>query len=99
MVLHLTTKNTLIGIQVFPGTVDRAVIHPREIIKHSLLISGAAIIIVHNHPSGHFDPSPEDRAITDTVVNCANLFGIRVLDHIILGEAGFFSAKQAGWMR
>ena len=96
--LHLTTKNKLIGIQVFPGTVDRAVIHPREIIKHSLLTSAAAIILVHNHPSGIFEPSPEDRALTEAIIGCAKLFGIRVLDHIILGENGFFSARQAGWL-
>ena len=48
IVLHLTTKNRLIGIQVFSGTVDRAVIHPRELVKQSLLTSAAAIILVHN---------------------------------------------------
>jgi DNA repair protein RadC len=98
IILHLTTKNKLIGMQVFPGTVDKAVVYPREIIKHSLLISGAAIIMVHNHPSGNHDPSPEDRLITEAVVSCARLFGIRVLDHIILGENGFFSAKSDGWI-
>ena len=98
IVLHLTAKNKLIGIHVFTGTVDKAVVYPREIIKHSLLTSGAGIILVHNHPSGHFEPSPEDRAITDSVVGCANLFGIRILDHIIRGESGFFSPKNAGWI-
>jgi DNA repair protein RadC len=48
IVLHLTTKNRLIGIQVFSGTVDKAVIHPRELVKQSLLSSAAAIILVHN---------------------------------------------------
>ena len=48
IVLHLTTKNSLIGIQVFPGTVDRAIIHPRELVKQSLLTGAAAIILVHN---------------------------------------------------
>ena len=98
MVLHLTTKNNLIGIQFFSGTVDRAVIHPREIIKHSLLTAGAAIVLVHNHPSGHPDPSPEDKALTEDIVNCAKLFDIKVLDHVILGETGFFSARSAGWI-
>ena len=98
IVLHLTAKNKLIGIQVFTGTVDKAVVYPREIIKHSLLRGGAAIILAHNHPSGHYDPSPADRALTDAVVSCATLFGIRILDHIILGENGFFSAKNAGWI-
>ena len=98
IVLHLTTKNGLIGVQFFSGTVDRAVISPREIIKYSLLAGGAAsIILVHNHPSGHPDPSKEDRALTDAIIKCAQLFDIRVLDHIILGEKGFFSAKSAGW--
>ncbi|MGD0627405.1 MAG: JAB domain-containing protein [Thermodesulfobacteriota bacterium] len=98
IVLHLTTKNRLIGIQVFPGTVDKAVIHPRELVKQSLLTGGTGIILVHNHPSGTFDPSPEDRALTEAIIGCAKLFDIRVLDHIILGENGFFSAKMAGWL-
>jgi DNA repair protein RadC len=98
IVLHLSTKNNLIGIQVFPGTLDRAVIHPRELVKQSLLASGAAIVLVHNHPSGQVAPSPEDRALTQAIIGCAKLFDIRVLDHIILGESGFFSARQAGWI-
>lgn len=98
IVLHLTTKNGLIGIQFFSGTVDRAVVHPREIIKYALLAGGAAsIILVHNHPSGHPDPSREDRTLTEAIIKCAELFDIRVLDHIILGENGFFSAKREGW--
>ena len=98
IVLHLTTKNGLIGIQFFTGTVDRAVVSPREIIKYSLLAGGAAsIILVHNHPSGHSDPSKEDRVLTEAIIKCADLFDIRVLDHIILGENGFFSAKREGW--
>jgi DNA repair protein RadC len=98
IVLHLTAKNSLIGIQFFSGTVDRAVVHPREIIKYALLAGGAAsIILVHNHPSGHPDPSLEDRGLTEAIIKCAKLFDIRVLDHIILGENGFFSGKSAGW--
>jgi DNA repair protein RadC len=97
-VLHLTTKNRLIGIQVFSGTIDRAIIHPRELVKQSLLTSGAGIILVHNHPSGLPDPSPEDRALTEAIICCAKLFDIRVLDHIILGEKSYFSARQAGWI-
>jgi DNA repair protein RadC len=98
IVLHLTTKNGLIGIQFFSGTVDRAVVHPREIIKYALLAGGAAsIILVHNHPSGQPDPSKEDRVLTEAIIKCAELFDIRVLDHLILGENGFFSAKREGW--
>lgn len=97
IILHLTTKNSLIGIQFFTGTVDRAVVHPREIVKYSLLTGGTAIILVHNHPSGNPDPSPEDRALTQAVISCAKLFDITVLDHVILGENGFFSAKREGW--
>ena len=99
IVLHLTTKNGLIGIQLFTGTVDRAAISPREIIKYSLLAGGAAgIILVHNHPSGHSDPSKEDRALTEAIIKCAALFDINVLDHIILGENNFFSGKKEGWL-
>lgn len=98
IVLHLNTKNNVIGIQVFSGTVDKAIIHPRELVKQSLSVSATGIILVHNHPSGHFDPSPEDRALTQAIIGCAKLFDIRVLDHIILGGNGFFSARHAGWI-
>src|SRR5512135_2236506 len=74
IVLHLSTKNNLIGIQVFSGTVDRAIIHPRELVKQSLLTGAVGIILVHNHPSGLFDPSPEDRALTEAIIGCAKLF-------------------------
>ncbi len=97
IVLHLTAKNGLIGLQVFSGTVDKTTIYPREIVKQSLLVAGEALVLVHNHPSNHAEGSSADRSITDAIVCCAKLFDIRVIDHIILGENGFFSAKQAGW--
>ena len=99
IILHLSAKNDLIGIQIFPGTVNKAVVYPREVVKQSLLTATAGIVLVHNHPSGPFDPSPEDRALTQAIFSCAKLFDIRVLDHIILGENGFFSAKGAGWLQ
>ncbi|MCG6536162.1 MAG: hypothetical protein L7F78_16050, partial [Syntrophales bacterium LBB04] len=97
IVLHLSTKNNLIGVQFFSGTIDRDVIHTREVIKEALLAGGTGLILVHNHPSGHSEASLEDRALTQAIISCAKLFDIRVLDHIILGENSFFSAKSAGW--
>ena len=81
------------------GTPTEATVYVRRVLEEALKASAAAIVMVHNHPSGLFDHSPEDRALTEAIIGCAKLFDIRVLDHIILGENGFFSARMAGWIQ
>lgn len=94
-VLYLNAKNGLIGIQQTSGSIDHQVIYPRDIIKQALLSSAKALVLVHNHPSGIPDPSPEDKAITHNLKNVATLFEIRILDHVILGEEGrYFSFQE-----
>ena len=88
-VLLLNTKNKVIGIKtVSVGTLDASIVHPREVFKTAILNSAKSIMIFHNHPSGDTTPSGEDINITKRLVESGNLLGIKVLDHIILGNNG-----------
>ncbi len=95
LVLYLDQKHKLIGITVQLGSLSIAVVYPREVAKMALLSCAAAVIFVHNHPSGDFSPSQEDKALTKSLKNALDLFGIRVVDHIILGSEGkYFSFQE-----
>lgn len=95
VILHLNAKNTLNCLQPFYGTVDRAIIWPREILKHAILSQSTCLILIHNHPSGNPEPSQEDKALTKRIKDAADLLDIRLLDHIILGESGkYFSFQE-----
>ncbi len=90
--LMLDKKNRVIGLNtVSVGSLDSAVVHPREVFKPAILSNAAALIFGHNHPSGDPAPSPEDRAMTTRLVECGKLLGIQVLDHIIVGDGRYYS--------
>lgn len=92
MVIYLNTKNEVIEYEVVhEGTVDRAVIYPRRIIEAALSHHASGLILVHNHPSGHPDPSEEDKRLTRTIVEATRPLDIRVVDHIVVGKDGYFS--------
>ena len=99
-VLLLNVKNKVIGIKtVSVGTLDVSIVHPREVFKAAILNSAKSIMIFHNHPSGDTTPSREDINLTKRLVDAGNLLGIKVLDHIILGDNGkYLSMVGAGWM-
>src|SRR5512143_1792821 len=83
----LNTKNFVNCIHLVSiGTLDRAVISPREVMKTALLTNAASIAFIHNHPSGDVSPSPEDINLTHTLATCGDLFDIRVLDHVIVAD-------------
>ncbi|MCK4328714.1 DNA repair protein RadC [candidate division WOR-3 bacterium] len=91
-ILFLDIKNRLLDIDnLFNGTVDSSAVYPREIVKTALKKNASSVILVHNHPSGDPTPSPEDKTITQDVVNALNPVDIRVLDHIIIGDNKYFS--------
>ena len=90
IILHLNTQHKLICIQIQTGTIDKAVIYPREIIKHSLLSGGASIVIVHNHPGENPEPSLEDHGLTKKIFEACNTLDIHLLDHIIIGDNSSF---------
>ncbi len=76
---------------LFIGTSNYSVVHPREIFKEAYLLSAAAIICVHNHPTGNVFPSKEDLEITEKLVKVGALLDIKVLDHIIVGKKNYYS--------
>jgi DNA repair protein RadC len=89
----LNAKNFINCIHLVSiGTLDKAVISPREVMKAALLSNAASIAFIHNHPSGDAEPSPEDISMTTTLGKCADLFQIRVLDHVIVADDGHYES-------
>lgn len=94
-VVFLNTKNIIIGSQtIFKGSLNNSIVHPREIFKPAINKSSASIIIYHNHPSGDPSPSSEDINITLRIKECGSILGIKLLDHIIIGNNNFISFKD-----
>ncbi len=86
--LHLDGKNRILCIDMVSiGSLNQSIVHPRDTLKNSLLSSAAAIILIHNHPTGDPAPSSEDIAITKRLNEAAEIIGIKILDHIIIGES------------
>lgn len=95
--IFLNTKHQVITIEtVSVGSLNSSLVHPRELFKNSIKRSAAALILVHNHPSGDPTPSPEDADITRRLAEVGNIIGIQVLDHIIIGDNKFISLKEQG---
>ncbi len=95
--IMLDTKNGIISdITVSVGTVNASLINPREIFIHALKNLAVHIIILHNHPSGDPSPSKEDIYITNRISESGDLIGIKLLDHIIIGDGKYISLKEKG---
>jgi DNA repair protein RadC len=98
VVVLLNTKNEVIEIStVSVGTLDASLVHPREVFKPAVRASAASVILAHNHPSGKVEPSREDREVTRRLGEAADILGIEVLDHVIVGD-GYFSMKEHGML-
>ena len=98
-VLHLNTKNMLIRDELMSeGSIDEAAVYVREVIKRAMDLGSAAIILVHNHPSGDPSPSRADIEITRNMVEGGKRMGIAVHDHIIMGTSGHSSLRALGLM-
>lgn len=96
-VLFLDRKNKLIADEVMGrGTVDKAPVYPREVIKRALELNATALILAHNHPSGDPTPSQSDINMTNTVIDAAGSVGITVHDHIIIGRQDVASFRTMG---
>lgn len=94
-VICLDTKNKNIGnFRIARGAIDYTVVHPREVFKGAIILNSAKIILTHNHPSGNPTPSPEDLRTTKRLVECGEMIGIQVLDHIVTGDGVFHSLKE-----
>lgn len=94
-VLFLDNQHYLIEYEeMFRGTIDSASVYPREVAKTALELNAAAVIFAHNHPSGISVPSNSDRTITTKLRSALELFDIRVLDHIIIGDTTYSFAES-----
>ena len=98
-VIYLDVQNQIIEFETLQkGTVNQATVYPRQVLENALRKKASAIILVHNHPSGHVRPSEADLRITKTISETARLLDINVHDHIIVGEDRFFSFREEGMM-
>lgn len=94
--LYLDSKKNLIDKKLlFVGTLNKSIVHPREIFKHAYLLSASSIIVVHNHPSGDTIPSKEDIILTKQLVEIGKINGILIIDHIIIGN-NYYSFYENG---
>jgi DNA repair protein RadC len=85
--LLLDGKNRIIAVdKVSVGTLNQSLVHPREVFKTAVLSAAAAIILVHNHPTGDTTPSAEDKDVTTRLKAAGDILGIRILDHVIIGD-------------
>ncbi|MBN1164179.1 MAG: DNA repair protein RadC [Candidatus Krumholzibacteriota bacterium] len=93
----LNTKNGILRIvTVAVGSLNAALVHPREIFKAAVVASAAGIIVVHNHPTGNPEPSREDTDLTVRFARCGELMGIDLVDHIVVGDDRFVSMRERG---
>ncbi len=96
-VLLLTTRNHVFRkLNVSKGSLSSALVHPRDVFRAAVRLNAAAVILVHNHPSGVAKPSKEDEVITTRIQQAGSLLGIEVLDHIIMAKAGCISMREQG---
>jgi DNA repair protein RadC len=97
--LMLDTRHRVLRTSVLTvGTLDCATVHPREVFRHALLASAAAVVMFHNHPSGDPQPSGEDVDLTRRMVAAGELVGVRVIDHVVLGDGRYCSLKDSGYL-
>jgi len=95
--LFLDARNSLIrAMHIASGGTNAVAFEPQQIVRRALEVGAGGLILAHNHPSGCPEPSAQDIAATKRLENCANLFDIRLHDHIIVGRAGFSSMRRMG---
>ncbi|HNV02955.1 MAG TPA: DNA repair protein RadC [Vicinamibacterales bacterium] len=92
---HRLLKTVLLTV----GTLDRSVVHPREVFREAVSSRAAGIVLFHNHPSGDPEPSADDLALTRRMVAAGELMGIDVLDHVVLTATRYASVRELGYLR
>jgi DNA repair protein RadC len=97
LLLAMNNKNRVNGFKVIStGSLTASLVHPREVWRAALHLCAAAVVFVHNHPSGDPAPSAEDQEITRRLKETGDVLGIRVLDHVVLGDWRYFSFSDRG---
>ena len=98
-IVHLDSQNRVIEyVEMFRGTVGQTSVYPREVVKETLARNSAAVVLVHNHPSGTAQPSRADEALTQTLKAALALVDVRVLDHMIVAGPDILSMAEKGLM-
>ena len=97
LVMLLNTKNHVICVQqIAEGSLNSAVVHPREVFAPAVIHHAASVIAVHNHPTGDPKPSSEDRQLTKSLKNTGEILGIPLQDHIVIGDRYYYSFREHG---
>ena len=97
--LYFNQKQELLERKLlFMGTVNRSVVHPREVFKEAYLLSASSVICIHNHPSGDVTPSMEDIRVTKALIEIGEMNGIPVLDHLVVSDEAYYSFREHGRM-
>ena len=97
--IYLDTKNRILAKKtLFIGSLNRSLVHPREVFKEALKHGCASIILVHNHPSNDVTPSPQDISITKRLIEIGELIGIEILDHLIVGANNYLSMREVKYI-
>ncbi|UUZ78414.1 DNA repair protein RadC [Polaromonas sp. P1(28)-13] len=98
-VVHLDTQNRVIEyVEMFRGTVSQTSVYPREVVREAMMRNSAALLLVHNHPSGSTQPSRADEMLTQTLKTALALVDVRVLDHLIVAGNDILSMAERGLM-
>ena len=98
LALSIDSQSEPVALEIVSiGTIDYAVVEPREVLKHGLLANAAGLIIVHNHPGGSCIPSKQDKKVTERMKKAGELIGIPLQDHVIVGD-GYFSFAESGML-
>ncbi|URI08156.1 DNA repair protein RadC [Aquincola tertiaricarbonis] len=96
-VMFLDVRHHLLCMEeMFRGTLSQATVYPREVVKRALALNAAAVVLVHNHPSGHADPSRADEVLTQHLASALKLVDVRVLDHLVVGQGQVVSFAERG---
>lgn len=97
IVACLNAKNEVNSVNIVSiGSLNNSIVHPREVFKTAILSNAASIVMIHNHPSGYVTPSKEDKEITLRIKESGIILGIKLLDHIIIGNDTYYSFKEYG---
>lgn len=99
-IMTLDTKNKVTGVfLVSQGTLNSSIVHARDVYQRAILQNANTIMLMHNHPSGDITPSKEDIDITNRLKEVGKIIGIPVLDHIIIGDSGYYSFMENGGLK
>ncbi len=96
LIIYLNIKNMVISTDISYGTVDQALVYPRNLMKSALKHNATGLIMVHNHPSGFCHPSKADEAMTRTIQEAGRTMGVSLIDHVIVSKSTYYSFAASG---